>query len=273
MSRRPTFKLEAVAQALTRMYASAVHRSELETLLSSLSNLEIQSGEHCAYQEAMLNEAADLTDEAQGNTPRFFPPFEERYESFESGTPEFQDCMMTVQRLSFNFSRMILLGDARSRLATSGGDPLISSDPEQSFVSSYRSFAEKRKSVSDFDWLRQENSRLKDTLNKLHHSTEDSSSLRDLYDQECSKVNKLNTRLNQLQAELIELQDLVDDLTVERSRLEGRLEQAGDGLDCKKCKKYKDRLTAVQNKTEGQQGEISELKTHLALARQRDAFQ
>lgn len=258
MSRRhSSFKLGAVAQAFSRMHASAVHRSELEMLLSNLSSLEIAMGEHCAYQEAMLSEAVSLTDDALEGTPRFDPAYldhyEDRYGDCKSGTPEFQDCVMTVQRLNLNFERMV--------------------ETEQSIVNSYRAFLEKSQQSGAFDWLKDENSRLKDSLKSFDQSQEESPRLRSLYDQECSKVNKLNGRLNQLQTELIELQDLVDELTGERSRLEAMLDEAGGRGDCKKCKKYKDRVTAGQNKVVGQQEEIAELKTNLALARQRDAFQ
>jgi hypothetical protein len=235
------------------MYAAVVHRSEFDALLSALSDFEIAMGEHCAFQEAMLNEALALTDEVQENTPRFDHAFDDSFNAYVEGSPEFLDCMTTLQRLSMNFGKMV--------------------ETEQSIVNSYRAFVDKFQISGELDWLKDENGRLKDTFKNSQQSLEDSEVLRNLYEQECGKVNKLNTRLNHLQTELLELQEIVDELTVERSRLESRLEEAGEGQECRKCKKYKDRFTAVQNKVAGQQEEISELKTNLALARQRDSFQ
>ena len=58
-----------------------------------------------------------------------------------------------------------------------------------------------------------------------------------MYDKENQKVSKLTSTLNDLQGEFTDLQDVVEDLRLERENLQSQIHRQGDTSDFNELKK------------------------------------
>lgn len=104
-------------------------------------------------------------------------------------------------------------------------------------VNQYKVYVDK---VVNLDVITDENERLKEEVSKLQASYiegESFSELKTMYDKENSKVTKLTSTLKDLQGEFNELQDVVEDLRVERENLQSQLHRQGDTSDFNDLKK------------------------------------
>ena len=104
-------------------------------------------------------------------------------------------------------------------------------------VNQYKVYVDK---VVNLDVLTDENERLKEEVSKLQASYiegESFSELKAMYDKENQKVSKLTSTLNDLQGEFTDLQDVVEDLRLERENLQSQIHRQGDTSDFNELKK------------------------------------